>query len=137
MMSHFARTIALFAVVVSLGCGVAFAQSYPPAPPEAGAAPPPQGAAGQGVDAPPVTGFHIRGQIEDSQPYFIMLDAGGSNVPVRLHDGTVIEPTGAVLVAGMRVAIDGYWIRHGFSAPEFVANRVVLIAQPPPPPQQP
>lgn len=116
----------LIAVMVPLG---AMAQTYPPAPPEAGAppAPPPQPDAQGPQEAPPVTGFHLRGVVTDSQPYFVTLEAGGVQVPVQLHDGTVILPTGTTLQPGMRLAIDGYWIRHGGGPATFLANRIVLI----------
>jgi hypothetical protein len=40
---------------------------------------------------------------------------------VDLKNGTIIRPEGTSLVAGMRVAIFGYW-----SKGTFIANRVVL-----------
>jgi hypothetical protein len=105
------------------------AQQYPPAPPEVGGQPPPppNGPSEGPMVAPPVTGFHLRGVVTYSIPYFLALDAGGQRVPVHLHVGTVILPTGLTLVAGMRVAIDGYWIRRPWGPPSFVANRIVLI----------
>ncbi len=134
MISRFAIAFALLLAIVA-GPVVATAQQqqYPPAPPEVGGpqqlpqAPPP-GAPNQELQsAPPVTGFHLRGVVAYSQPYFLMLDAGGSHIPVQLHDGTVILPTGLTLAAGMRVAIDGYWVRRSWSSPTFVANRIVLL----------
>jgi hypothetical protein len=45
----------------------------------------------------------------------------GQNVPVQLHQGTVIAPVGASLQPGMRVVIHGYW-NNGV----FFANRIVV-----------
>ncbi len=123
--------VALLAALV-VGPLAALAQQYPPAPPEVGGQqqplPPPGGAPDRGPQvAPPVTGFHLRGVVSYSVPYFLMLDARGNRIPVHLHDGTVILPTGLTLVAGMRVAIDGYWVRRNWAAPAFVADRIVLI----------
>ncbi|MHB8432621.1 MAG: hypothetical protein ACYC8W_05260 [Candidatus Tyrphobacter sp.] len=108
----------------------ALAQQYPPAPPDVGGQqqPPPAPGPHRGPQvAPPVTGFHLRGVVSYSVPYFLVLDARGNRISVHLHDGTVILPTGLTLVAGMRVAIDGYWVRRNWTAPAFVADRIVLI----------
>jgi invasion protein IalB len=43
-------------------------------------------------------------------------------LPVNLHQGTVILPTGLTLQPGMFVSIDGYWNNVGFHA-----ERIVLI----------
>lgn len=110
---------------------LAAAQQYPPPPPGVVSPqqpPPPQGGPDQGPQtAPPVTAFHLRGQIAYSEPYFLTLDADGNRIAVHLHDGTVILPTGLTLVAGMRVAIDGRWVRSMWAQPSFVADRVVLL----------
>ncbi len=129
MMSKLASAAFLAALVV--GPLAAVAQQYPPAPPEAGGQQqslPPPGAPDRGPQvAPPVTAFHLRGVVAYSVPYFLVLDARGNRISVHLHDGTVILPTGLTLVAGMRVAIDGYWVRRSWAAPAFVADRIVLI----------
>jgi hypothetical protein len=133
MIHRFVLGCALAAAVIA-GPFVAAAQNYPPPPPDVGGAqgqpppPPPGGSPDQGpMQAPAVTGFHLRGVVAYSQPYFLMLDAEGNRVPVRLHDGTVILPTGLTLVSGMRVAIDGRWVRSSWTRPTFVADRIVLI----------
>ena len=139
MILRFALASALLAAIAA-GPVAVTAQQYPPAPPEVGGSqPPPQapppGAPDQSLQpAPPVTGFHVRGVVAYSQPYFLMLDAGGSRIPVQLHDGTVILPTGLTLAAGMRLAIDGRWVKHSYGAPMFVADRIALIPSPPQPP---
>lgn len=106
-------------------------QQYPPPPPgtEQVQPPPAAGPNGGPAAAPPVTGFHLRGVITYSVPYFLELDAGGNRVPVQLHDGTVILPTGLTLLAGMHVAINGYWVRRAWGPPTFLADRIVLLAQ--------
>jgi len=43
----------------------------------------------------------------------------GSNIPVQLHQGTIIAPLGATIVPGMRVIVRGYW-----SNGVFFANRI-------------
>jgi hypothetical protein len=101
-------------------------QPYPPQypggqyPPEQ---PPPQ-APPPGAD---VSAYRLRGVISYSVPYFLTIDAGGRRVPVHLHVGTVILPTGLTLVAGMYVSINGYWARNWYGPPSFVADRIVLL----------
>ncbi len=104
-------------------------QQYPPPPPgtEQIAPPPGSGPNGGPAPAPALTGFHIRGVVTYSIPYFLELDAGGNRVPVHLHVGTVILPTGLTLLAGMQIAINGYWVRGPWGPPTFVADRIVLL----------
>jgi hypothetical protein len=46
----------------------------------------------------------------------------GSPLPVRLHQGTIINPTGLTIRRGMRVRIFGHW-----DDGRFQANRIVLV----------
>ena len=54
-------------------------------------------------------------------PYRITLHVGprGRSLPIDLHNGTVILPTGTTLTPGMHVNVRGYW-----SNGTFIANRV-------------
>ena len=64
------------------------------------------------------------GTVADSKPYRILLapsDPTSHSTMVDLKDGTIIRPEGTSLVAGMHVAMFGYW-----SKGTFIANRVVL-----------
>lgn len=45
-------------------------------------------------------------------------------IPVNLHQGTIIHPTGLTLRDGMLVRIDGYYNGSG----TFIAERITLIA---------
>lgn len=45
-------------------------------------------------------------------------------IPVNLHQGTIIHPTGLTLHNGMLVRIDGYYNGSG----TFIAERITLIA---------
>ncbi|MGH7662171.1 MAG: hypothetical protein ACRENA_14795 [Vulcanimicrobiaceae bacterium] len=46
----------------------------------------------------------------------------GSPLPVRLHQGTIINPTGLTLKPGMRVRVFGFW-----NDGRFQAERIVLV----------
>lgn len=71
----------------------------------------------------PLVGAHrVIGRIVDSEPFFISVRAGDQVVPIRMHQGTVILPTGTTLVRGMHVGIDGDWDNRG----NFEAYRIVL-----------
>jgi len=65
---------------------------------------------------------HVDGRIVDSRPFFIAVRVGPQVIPVHLHQGTVILPTGTTLEPGMRVAVEGNWGDGG----RFFANRIVL-----------
>lgn len=108
-------------------------QGQQPPPPEGQPPPPPQGE----QPAPPpqgpyqpggaVQGFHLRGTVAYFQPYFLILDADGQRIPVHLHVGTVILPTGLTLVPGMVIGINGFWVRQYYRGASFVANQIVLL----------
>jgi hypothetical protein len=92
-------------------------QQYPPEqPPQQGPQP--------GAD---YSAYHLRGVISYSVPYFLTIDSSGRRVPVHLHVGTVILPTGLTLVPGMYVSINGYWVRNWYGPPSFVADRIILL----------
>jgi hypothetical protein len=105
----------VFALGLALaGAGVlvplaASAQWYPAPPP-----PPPPPRFYQNYD--------LRGFIAYSRPYYLTLDNNGRQVPVYLHNGTVILPTGLTLQRGMSVGIMGRW-----SGSNFVADRIILL----------
>jgi hypothetical protein len=63
----------------------------------------------------------LAGVITYAAPYRIRLRVGflGHTLPIDLHDGTVIWPTGTTLNPGMHVLVRGYW-----SDGTFIANRV-------------
>jgi hypothetical protein len=83
------------------------AQTYYPAPP-----PPPVAA----------RGHELRGVVTSFYRFEMSVNSPrGENVPVQLHQGTVIAPVGASLQPGMRVVIHGYW-NNGV----FFANRIVV-----------
>lgn len=46
----------------------------------------------------------------------------GSPLPVRLHQGTIINPTGLTIKPGMRVRVFGHWANGAFQA-----DRIVLV----------
>jgi hypothetical protein len=115
-------------------------QQPPPPPPDQQQPPPNQPYPPQGYQYPPeqpppqapppgvgVSAYRLRGVISYSVPYFLTIDAEGRRVPVHLHVGTVILPTGLTLVAGMYVSINGYWVRNWYGPPSFVADRIVLL----------
>jgi hypothetical protein len=59
----------------------------------------------------------IGGSVSAFSPFNLDLDRG---THVRLHQGTVINPTGITLRPGMRVQIYGFWHRDG----SFEANEI-------------
>jgi hypothetical protein len=66
--------------------------------------------------------FDLRGWIQYSRPYYLTLNSDGREIPVYLHNGTVIRPTGLTLSRGMVVGVMGRW-----SGSNFVADQVVLL----------
>ncbi len=63
----------------------------------------------------------LRGVVTSFYRYEMSVSSRGQNVPVQLHQGTIIEPVGASLPPGVRVTLRGYW-----SNGVFVANRIVV-----------
>src|ERR1700722_14012622 len=73
---------------------------------------------------PPVAarGHELRGVVTSFYRFEMSVNfPRGQNVPVQLHQGSVIAPVGASLQPGMRVVIHGYW-NNGV----FFANRIVV-----------
>lgn len=149
------RKLALALAVVVAGSGmlapvIVAAQTYPqpppppppdqqPPPPDQQPPPPDQPYPPQGYQYPPeqpppqgpppganLSAYRLRGVVSYSIPYFLTINAGGRRVPVHLHVGTVILPTGLTLVPGMYVSINGYWARNWYGPPSFVADRIIL-----------
>jgi len=56
--------------------------------------------------------------------YNMMVRVHDRFIPVNLHPGTIILPTGLTLRDGMLVRIDGYYNGNGV----FIADRFVLLA---------
>lgn len=69
----------------------------------------------------PRRGNDLRGVVAGFGGYSMTLNVRRGQVPVQLHRGTIIEPTGTTLQPGMRVNIHGYW-----SNGAFYANRIVV-----------
>lgn len=112
-MAHLARlSIALLALATAAMPAGAFAQSAPPAPEAVPPAPPPS-------YARPDDG--IRGRIVAFDGAFSLQvrDERGYIDNVRLHPGTIINPTGLRLAPGMAVTIHG---TNGGSV--FLANEI-------------
>jgi hypothetical protein len=63
----------------------------------------------------------VRGIVTSFYRYNMSISSRGQNVPVQLHQGTIIEPTGAAMQPGMRVTLRGYWTNG-----VFVANRIIV-----------
>jgi|SRR5579863_4923642 len=71
---------------------------------------------------PEVARFRVSGWVSNFDRFNMTMRADGRTVPVNLHQGTVILPTGLTLEPGMFVSIDGFWSDNGFQA-----DRIVLI----------
>jgi len=114
MIRNIVLSVAALASLAGAASGVAQAQQYP------------------GYDRAPYNSFaygpeigryQLRGRVDSFDYRFdLTLRAGDRDVPVNLHQGTVILPTGLTLQPGMIVKVDGYWNREGFHA-----DRIVLI----------
>ena len=64
----------------------------------------------------------LRGVVARFGGYDMTLRVEGSPLPVRLHQGTIINPTGLTIKPGMRVRVFGYWANGRFQA-----DRIVLV----------
>jgi hypothetical protein len=69
----------------------------------------------------PVRAHEVRGVVTSFYRYGMSIDSRGQNIPVQLHQGTIIEPLGASVQPGMRVVLFGYWTNGVFAA-----NRIIL-----------
>jgi len=105
-----ATALATFAVTAS---GAAQAQQYPA-----------YRSTGSTVayQAPEVGRYRVRGWVSGFGGFDMTVRAEGREVAVRLHQGTVILPTGLTLRPGMFVSVEGYW-----NDGRFHADRIALI----------
>lgn len=71
---------------------------------------------------PEVSRYRVRGWVSNFDRFSMTVRADGRVVPVNLHQGTVILPTGLTLQPGMFVNVDGFWVDGGFHA-----DRIVLV----------
>jgi len=69
----------------------------------------------------PVGTYVLYGTVASSAPYRVLLEQRDRTVAVDLKHGTIIQPIGTSITAGMRLAIRGYW-----SKGVFIANQVML-----------
>jgi hypothetical protein len=67
--------------------------------------------------------YVLCGTVASSAPYRVLIEQHGRTVAVDLKHGTVIQPVGTSITAGMHLAIRGYW-----SKGVFIANHVMLEA---------
>jgi hypothetical protein len=74
-------------------------------------------------ESPEVGRYRVRGWVDGFDRFNLTLRAAGREVPVRLHQGTIILPTGLTLQRGMFVSVDGYWNDYGFHADRIVLDR--------------
>jgi hypothetical protein len=65
---------------------------------------------------------HIRGFVRSFDRFNMTLGIHGRGVPVLLHQGTIIHPTGLTITPRMLVRVDGF-----FSGGVFNADRIVLV----------
>lgn len=71
----------------------------------------------------PVGTYVLYGTVASSAPYRVLLGQRDRTVAVDLKHGTIIQPIGTSITAGMHLAIRGYW-----SKGVFIANQVMLDA---------
>jgi len=64
----------------------------------------------------------LHGVVGSFGGFDMTLRVEGEPLPVRLHQGTIINPTGLTIKPGMRVRVFGYWANGRFQA-----NRIVLV----------
>lgn len=73
--------------------------------------------------APPFIGDHeVRGTVTYFNAFNMTVRANGREVPVHLHQGTIINPRGLTLQPGMYVRVFGFWANGNFQA-----DRIGLI----------
>jgi hypothetical protein len=73
------------------------------------------------AESPYVGRFDVNGRVVEFHRFSMTLRAEGRDIPVDLHQGTIIRPTGLSLQPGMFVSVNGYW-----NDGQFHANRIVL-----------
>jgi hypothetical protein len=71
----------------------------------------------------PFVGTHeLRGTVTYFNAFTMDVRAAGEVVPVHLHQGTIINPTGLTLHQGMYIRVFGFWANGNFQA-----DRIGLI----------
>jgi hypothetical protein len=71
----------------------------------------------------PFVGNHeIRGTVTYFNAFTMDVRAAGEVVPIHLHQGTIINPTGLTLHQGMYIRVFGFWANGNFQA-----DRIGLI----------
>jgi hypothetical protein len=58
---------------------------------------------------------HVRGRVDSFDGHYRLVVHGNR---IRLHQGTVIHPTGATITPGQFVIVRGHWTGHHFDADE-------------------
>src|SRR5579872_2613418 len=76
----------------------------------------------QQVGAPFVGTHELRGTVTYFNAFTMDVRAAGEVVPVHLHQGTIINPTGLTLHQGMYIRVFGFWANGNFQA-----DRIGLI----------
>lgn len=75
-------------------------------------------------DDRPFIGEHaLRGTVTYFNAFSMTVRADGRYIPVALHQGTIINPTGTTLVPGMFINVFGYWQTNG----KFHADQIGLV----------
>ena len=69
------------------------------------------------------SGGYLSGSVSSFSPYNMWMNGPNGALHVTLHDGTVINPTGITLTAGMRVHVWGYTNANG----TFEANQIDVL----------
>lgn len=73
--------------------------------------------------APPFAGDHeVRGTVTYFNAFTLTVRVDGRQIPVHLHQGTIINPRGLTLQPGMYVRVFGFWANGNFQA-----DRIGLI----------
>jgi hypothetical protein len=71
----------------------------------------------------PFVGTHeLRGTVTYFNAFTMDVRAAGEVIPVHLHQGTIINPTGLTLHEGMYIRVFGFWANGNFQA-----DRIGLI----------
>lgn len=71
----------------------------------------------------PLVGAHeLRGTVTYFNAFTMTVRANGHEVPIHLHQGTIINPRGLTLQPGMYIRIFGFWANGNFQA-----DRIGLI----------
>ena len=65
--------------------------------------------------------YDIQGVVTSFFRFNMTVRVNGREIPVVLHQGTIIKPTGTTLTPSMIVNVAGYW-----QAGAFYANRIVV-----------